>query len=117
MTSKRSIPSKDGFQAIFESPDKKFSSNNILVLCKSNSFDVARIGVAIRKKDIKLAVNRNKIKRKIKGSFLAKVLELPVNDYVVLVKRDLIGKESDLKKDLERIWNKIKAKDDNKSSD
>ena len=112
MTSKRSIPSKDGFQAIFDSPDKKFSSNNILVLCKSNSFEVARIGVAIRKKDIKLAVNRNKIKRKIKGSFLAKVLELPIYDYVVLVKRDLIGKESELKKDLEKIWNKIKAEDD-----
>ena len=78
---------------------------------------MARIGVAIRKKDIKLAVNRNKIKRKIKGSFLAKVLELPVNDYVVLVKRDLIGKESELKKDLEKIWNKIKAKNDYKSSD
>ena len=39
--------------------------------------------MAIRKKDIKLAVNRNRIKRKIKGSFRSKVLELQKKDYVV----------------------------------
>jgi len=108
MTVKRSIPSSEGFNEIFSSPDKKFSTDNILVLSKSNSCGVARIGVAIRKKDTKLAVNRNNIKRKIKGSFLSKVLELPGEDFVVYVKRNLTGKEKDLQKELDNIWDKFK---------
>ena len=107
MTAKRSIPSSEGVQEIFSSPDKKFSTENILVLSKSNSHGVARIGVAIRKKDTKLAVKRNSIKRKIKGSFLSKVLELPTMDFVVYVKKNLTGKEKDLQKDLDRIWDKF----------
>ncbi len=112
MTVKRSIPSSEGFNQVFSSPDKKFSTDNVLVLSKSNSCGVARIGVAIRKKDVKLAVNRNNIKRKIKGSFLTKALELPSRDFVVLVKRNLVGKEVELKKELENIWGKFKLQND-----
>ena len=53
---KRSIPSREGFQDIFSKPDKKFSTSNLLVLAKGNDYGYARIGVAIRKKDTKLAV-------------------------------------------------------------
>tara|TARA_B100001173_G_C15922819_1_gene519320 strand:+ start:545 stop:886 length:342 start_codon:yes stop_codon:yes gene_type:complete len=112
MTPKRSISSKEGFEDIFSSPKQKFSTKNILVLSKTNNLGFARIGVAIRKKDVKLAVNRNNIKRKIKGSFLSKVLELPLRDFVVYVKRDLVGKEVELKKDLEKIWGKFNQKND-----
>ena len=68
------------------------------------------MGVAIKKKDTKLAVDRNNIKRKIKGSFISKALELPCRDFVVYVKRNLKGKEEDLKKDLEKIWIKFNNK-------
>ena len=67
----------------------------------------ARVGVAIRKKDTRLAVDRNNIKRKIKGSFRSKVLELPDRDFVVYVKRNLKGKERELKEDLEKTWEKF----------
>ena len=63
--------------------------------------------MAIRKKDFRLAVKRNSIKRKIKGSFNSKVLELPSNDYVVLVKKSSTGSDEKLKKDLETIWQKF----------
>ena len=112
MAAKRSIPSKEGFQEIFSSPDKKYSTKNILVLSKTNEHGLARIGVAIRKKDIKLAVDRNNIKRKIKGSFLSKVLELPHKDFVVYVKKNLKGKEEELKKDLDKIWRKFTGNND-----
>ena len=105
---KHSIPSKEGFSEIFSSPDKKHSTDNFLLLCKDNCLEHPRLGVAIRKKDIKLAVNRNRIKRKIKGSFKSKVLELQKMDYVVLVKRKLSEKEKDLNKDLEFLWGKFK---------
>tara|TARA_B100000242_G_scaffold168663_1_gene120617 strand:+ start:140 stop:478 length:339 start_codon:yes stop_codon:yes gene_type:complete len=112
MTPKRSIPSSEGFGEIFKKPDQKFSTKNILVLSRSNNCGVSRIGVAIRKKDFRLAVKRNSIKRKIKGSFNSKVLELPSKDYVVLVKKSLKGKEEKLHKDLETVWQKFINKND-----
>ena len=104
---KRSISSKEGFKEIFDSPDQKHSTPNILILSKNNCLGYARVGVAIRKKDTRLAVDRNNIKRKIKGSFRSKVLELPGRDFVVYVKRNLKGKERELKEDLEKIWKKF----------
>ena len=112
MSPKRSISSKEGFSDIFESPDQKHSTKNILILSKDNELGFSRIGVAIRKKDNRLAVDRNNIKRKIKGSFLAKVLELPHKDFVVYVKKNLKGKEEELKKDLDKIWGKFIGNND-----
>ena len=105
---KHSIPSKEGFSEIFSSPDKKHSTDNFLLLCKDNCLEHARLGVAIRKKDLKLAVNRNRIKRKIKGSFRSKVLELQKKDYVVFVKRKLSDKDKEINKDLDFLWGKFK---------
>ena len=104
---KRSISSKEGFKEIFDSPDQKHSTPNILILSKNNCLGYARVGVAIRKKDTKLAVDRNNIKRKIKGSFRSKVLELPGMDFIVYVKRNLSGKEKELKNDLDKAWKKF----------
>ena len=112
MSPKRSISSKDGFSDIFDNPDQKHSTKNILILSKDNTLGFSRIGVAIRKKDNRLAVDRNNIKRKIKGSFLAKVLELPNKDFVVYVKKNLKGKEEELKKDLDKIWGKFSGNND-----
>ena len=105
---KRSIPSKEGFSEIFSTPDKKHSSESFLVLSKDNNLNHSRLGVAIRKKDIKLAVNRNRIKRKIKGSFGSKVLELQKKDYVVLVKKKLPNRKKDLTKELNILWSKFR---------
>ena len=105
---KHSIPSKEGFSEIFSSPDKKHSTDSFLLLCKENHLEHPRLGVAIRKKDIKLAVNRNRIKRKIKGSFRSKVLELQKKDYVVFVKRKLADKDREINKDLDFLWGKFK---------
>ena len=105
---KHSIPSKEGFSEIFSSPDKKHSTDNFLLLCKDNCLEHPRLGVAIRKKDIKLAVNRNRIKRKIKGSFNSKVLELQKKDYVVFVKRKMSDKDKEINKDLDFLWGKFK---------
>ena len=66
------------------------------------------MGVAIRKKDIRLAVHRNRIKRKIKGSFRSKVLELQKKDYVIFVKRKLADNDKEIKKDLDFLWSKFK---------
>jgi len=78
------------------------------VLSKENDIEHSRLGVAIRKKDVRLAVKRNRIKRKLKGSFRAKVLELQKKDYVVLVKGKLSDKEKNLTEELEGLWGQFK---------
>ena len=103
-----SIPSKEGFSKIFSTPEKKHSTKNLLVLSKENDIEHSRLGVAIRKKDVRLAVKRNRIKRKIKGSFRAKVLELQKKDYVVLVKGKLSDKEKNLTEELVGLWGQFK---------
>ena len=82
--------------------------NKVVDPNKKNKLEHSRIGVAIRKKDIKLSVNRNRIKRKIKGSFRSKLLELQKKDYVVLVKKNLSKEEKQLTRDLDFLWGKFK---------
>ena len=67
---KRSIPSSEGFNEAFSNPDRKVSTKHFMLLLKENDLGYARIGVAVRKKDIKLAVQRNRIRRKIKGNLI-----------------------------------------------
>jgi len=103
---KHSIPSSEGFDEIFAKPDFKTHSNHFLLLAKKNTHGRPRIGVAVRKKDIKLAVNRNKIKRKIKGGFLANTLNLSAADYVVLVKKNIPEMNKVITEEINEIWTK-----------
>ena len=103
---KHSIPSSEGFDEIFAKPDFKTHSKHFLLLAKKNIHGRPRIGVAVRKKDIKLAVNRNKIKRKIKGGFLANALNLSAADYVVLVKKNIPEMNKVITEEINEIWKK-----------
>ncbi len=104
---KRSIPSSEGFDEAFSNPDTKVSTRHFLLLLKENDLGYARIGVAVRKKDIKLAVQRNKIRRKIKGSFNVNTSKLTASDHVVLVKKNITSDSAVIKKELEELWQKL----------
>jgi ribonuclease P protein component len=104
---KRSIPSSEGFDEAFSNPDTKVSTKHFLLLLKENDLGYARIGVAVRKKDIKLAVQRNKIRRKIKGSFNVNTSKLTASDHVVLVKKNITSDSAVIKKELEELWQKL----------
>ena len=103
---KRSIPSSEGFNEAFTKPDRKASTKHFMLLLKENDLGYARIGVAVRKKDIKLAVQRNRIRRKIKGSFRANILKLTAADYVVFVKKNITDDSAVITKELEDLWQK-----------
>jgi len=107
---KRSIPSSEGFNEAFTKPDRKASTGHFMLLLKENDLGYARIGVAVRKKDIKLAVQRNKIRRKIKGSFRLNISKLKVADHVVFVKKNITDDSAVIKKELENLWQKIEKR-------
>jgi ribonuclease P protein component len=67
------------FKKAARSRDKWFT-----VLCRENETDVARIGLAISKKNCRLAAGRNRIKRVVRESFRQHQAALAGLDVVVI---------------------------------
>jgi len=94
------------FQSVFSNPTR-YGSSHITILVIPNSQN-NRLGLAIAKKRIKLAVQRNRIKRLIRNSFRLNQHKLPNIDMVVMVKSGTDKLENnDINKQLEKIWRKI----------
>jgi ribonuclease P protein component len=100
------------FQSVFEKPIR-FGSRHFTILitptnlsddsCKNN-----RLGLAIAKKRVKLAVQRNRMKRIIRESFRLNQHDLPAIDMVVMVKSGIDQLDnSEINQELEKIWRKI----------
>tara|TARA_R110001583_G_scaffold55816_5_gene169293 strand:+ start:15084 stop:15467 length:384 start_codon:yes stop_codon:yes gene_type:complete len=102
----------DHFQCVFKKPIK-FGSHHFTILitpthlsddsCKNN-----RLGLAIAKKRVKLAVQRNRIKRIIRESFRLNQHDLPAIDMVVMVKSGIDQLDNkEINQQLTKIWRKI----------
>lgn len=95
------------FQAVFSKPIR-FGSSHITILITPNLDENNRLGLAIAKKRIKLAVERNRIKRQIRESFRLNQHNLPHIDMVVMVKSGTDKLEnSEINRQLEKIWRKV----------
>ncbi|MEW6984190.1 ribonuclease P protein component [Colwelliaceae bacterium 6471] len=95
------------FQNVFSNPTR-FGSSHITVLVRTNPQNNNRLGLAIAKKRIKLAVQRNRIKRLIRESFRLNQHNLPHIDIVVMVKSGTDNLENkEITQQLEKIWRKI----------
>ena len=106
LSNQHSIPSSSGFRNILSSPDYKFNKGNFLIFARQNNENRARLGVSVRKRDYKLATHRNKIKRRLKNSFMKQASKLPSFDFVVLVKP---GEQVKGKGGLEILWRDIEG--------
>jgi ribonuclease P protein component len=97
----------DHFQQVFSKP-LRFGSSHITILVTPNIEQNNRLGLAIAKKRIKLAVQRNRIKRQIRESFRLNQHDLPNIDMVVMVKSGTDKLENaEIRKQLEKIWRKV----------
>jgi ribonuclease P protein component len=82
------------FQAVFSGPQFRVSHKYVLVLARLNyskeeEKEVARLGLVIPKKHIRLAVERNRIKRLIRESFRVQQHHLSGIDAIVLARRGM----------------------------
>ena len=100
------------FQSVFKKPIR-FGSRHFTILiipstlandsCKNN-----RLGLAIAKKRVKLAVQRNRIKRIIRESFRLNQHDLPAIDMVVMVKSGIDQLDNKvINQELKKIWRQI----------
>lgn len=95
------------FSGVFEQATPAVSSH-ITILARKNNQSKPRVGMTIPKKKVKLAVNRNRIKRCIRESFRLSAHRLPNVDIIVIAKHginDLSNK--DIIKQLDKLWIKI----------
>lgn len=100
------------FQSVFKKPIRFGSSHFTILVTKSTLPDESdkhnRLGLAIAKKRVKLAVQRNRIKRIVRESFRLNQHELPPIDIVVMVKSGIDKLDNnEINKQLTKIWRKI----------
>jgi ribonuclease P protein component len=71
----------------------------------------SRLGIIVAKKNVKLAVQRNRIKRLLRESFRNKRDSLPNLDIVVLAKKgaDLVNNQESAQ-ELDYLWRKLVRK-------
>ncbi len=75
------------FQRVFDAASCKTSNASFVLLARTTTSGNARIGFVIGKKNIRKAVQRNRIRRVIRESFRHQRVKLPLLDIVVLVKK------------------------------
>lgn len=99
------------FSAVFSHALTRVNCPELLILARRNNLQHPRLGVVVAKKAIKLATERNRIKRLTRESFRLHQHRLPDVDIVVLVRK----KASDLDNKayarlLSRQWTKLANK-------
>jgi len=100
------------FQYVFTKPIRFGSRHFTILITPTNLSEDSnknnRLGLAIAKKRVKLAVQRNRIKRIIRESFRLNQHDLPAIDMVVMVKSGIDQLDNkEINQELEKVWRKI----------
>lgn len=99
------------YSDVFQAVDLRVSSKHFLILARGKDLPTARLGIIVAKKHVKLAVQRNRVKRLLRESFRLRQTSLPHLDLVVLAKKgiDRIDNPS-CASELQYLWNKLSQK-------
>jgi ribonuclease P protein component len=77
------------YQSVFDDAPFRASHKHILILARPGNSDAPRLGLVIAKKNIRHAVQRNRIKRIARETFRHQQDNLAGIDAIVLARRDL----------------------------
>ncbi len=91
------------YKAVFDDAPLRSSHSQILVLARLNQGCEPRLGLVIAKKNVRLAVQRNRIKRILRETFRLKQQSLQGIDAVVLARRNLDALNNE---ELHKLFNK-----------
>lgn len=99
------------YKAVFSNAQFKVSCRHFLVLAIRNGRSSARLGLVIAKKNVALAVQRNRIKRQLRNTFRHKATLLGNLDLVVLARKDADKLDNaQLKTTIETLWQDLQEK-------
>jgi ribonuclease P protein component len=90
---------------------RRFGNRNFTILVRKNEVSHARLGLAIAKKAVKRAVDRNRIKRMIRESFRHMQVDLPKIDIIVMCRTSAARlSKAEMKQQLDQQWSYISRK-------
>ena len=99
------------YKAVFGNAKLKVSCHHFLVLANRNTRSRARLGLVIAKKNVALAVQRNRIKRQLRNTFRHNKELLNKLDLVVLARKDADKlNNKDLIDTINSLWQDLHAK-------
>lgn len=105
------------FKQVFDNTQWRSSSPELLLLASANTQGQARLGFVLAKKQIKLAVDRNRVKRIVRESFRHHQAKLPAYDFVVLGRSGLTRLDNaELRTLIDTLWFKLKRPNHDKST-
>ncbi|MCZ6803994.1 MAG: ribonuclease P protein component [Proteobacteria bacterium] len=94
------------YKRVFSSKHRS-SDKSFLFLAINNGISLARLGLAVPKKYIHSAVDRNRLKRIIRESFRSRQKQLEGKDIVVVVKNRLDVNREKIELMLIKHWDRI----------
>lgn len=96
------------FKPVFDDAPFRASHQFFLILARPNQADFPRLGLVMAKKHIRLAVERNRMKRLIRESFRLHQQALAGADVVVLSRKGMDSlSNSEFNAQLEQQWQRI----------
>ena len=103
----RRLLKKSEFDHVFQQAEKVVTSD-FIVLYRSNTIGHARLGLALSKKIIPKAHDRNRVKRMLRETF--RTQRLPAIDIIVLGRHGVAKVQNSIvNARLDKAWNKLSA--------
>ena len=104
------LSQSDYYRRVFDCPEYKVSSGAFLLLAIPGATQSSRLGVVVAKKNIRLAVRRNRIKRLVREQFRHHPFDEAI-DLVVLARSGADQMDNpDLWQELDRLWRMLEQK-------
>jgi len=101
------LSAAEDYSRVFRKAEKS-GDGAFTFLWRDNGLGYARLGLAIAKKNIRRAVDRNRVKRLVRESFRHWQSHLAGTDVVVLSRRGLPLRDNKrLRQSLERHWQRL----------
>lgn len=99
------------YRAVFDGASYKVSHKHFLILAVPNNGDQARLGLVIAKKNIRLSVHRNRIKRVVRETFRLNHGRLDSLDIVFLARKGMDSLEpAEQSRIMLNSWRKLSEK-------
>lgn len=96
------------YRAVFNGTQVRAAHPNLLILACGNDLEHPRLGLVIAKKHVRLASQRNRIKRVARETFRLRQHQLPAVDAVVLARPGLAELDNQaLAKLFDKQWRKL----------
>lgn len=99
------------YDTVFANNQYKVANRHFLILASSHNKTGSRLGIVVAKKNIPLAVQRNRIKRLLRESFRLRSESCGQLDIVVLVRKGADKlRNPEIFQSLQKLWRDLESK-------